>query len=69
VAFHKTAYKRYKAVGLIILPAFAFIFIFGWSLYWIGLQRAIKERETSRMGNILNLNTTSVGVENVAVHF
>jgi hypothetical protein len=50
VAFPKIEHKRNKTIKLILLPELVFIFIFGWGLYWIGLQRDIEERKTSRMG-------------------
>ena len=31
--------KRNKATVFVLLPAFVFFFIIGWSMYWIGGQK------------------------------
>jgi Tfp pilus assembly protein PilO len=31
--------KRSRATAILLLPASAFIFLFGWAFYWIGNQK------------------------------
>lgn len=37
-----------KAIRLLLLPALVFIFVLGWSFYWIGRQKADKEKRVKR---------------------
>ena len=41
----KNTRKRRIVFTLFLLPAIAFIWFFGWSLYWLGHQRETKEKE------------------------
>ena len=43
----KNTRKRRKAFTLILLPAVVFIWLIGWSLYWIGLKRKTAEKESA----------------------
>ena len=39
MATNRGKLKRNKAMIFVLLPAFVFFFIFGWSMYWIGDQK------------------------------
>jgi flagellar basal body-associated protein FliL len=43
----KNTRKRRKAFTLILLPAVVFIWLIGWSLYWIGLKRKTTEKKSA----------------------
>ena len=39
--------KRNKAVIVLLLPAIIFLWIVGWSLYWIGHQKETRKAQPS----------------------
>jgi hypothetical protein len=39
--------KRHKAIIVLLLPAIIFLWIIGWSLYWIGHQKEPREAQPS----------------------
>jgi hypothetical protein len=39
--------KRNKAIIVLLLPAIIFLWIIGWSLYWIGHQKEPREVQPS----------------------
>jgi preprotein translocase subunit YajC len=41
----KSKKKRSKAVIVLLLPVVVILWIFGWSLYWIGRQRECRKAE------------------------
>jgi hypothetical protein len=41
----KDTSKRRKTLTLFLFPALVFIWLVGWSLYWIGVQRKTIEKE------------------------
>ena len=56
----KNTRKRRKTLTLFLLPALAFIWLVGWSLYWVGLQRKTIEKEQA----ISEYNVTMMVIPN-----
>jgi len=39
--------RRHKAIIVLLLPAIIFLWIVGWSLYWIGHQKEPRKAQSS----------------------
>jgi lipopolysaccharide export system protein LptC len=50
-------HKRNRAITALLFPAVIFLFLIGWSLYWIGLQKQQHKAPPERPKDNVTLKT------------